>query len=331
MLAYVVQVFFSRAVLLLDAPSSWLMLCVLLSTAAPPTTPPTPRVPLPVWGLCAMLLPASALLVAVLVIPVFARDWTTVAATGLAILSGFALFPLLCWLKESGRVDFGDLEFEFSHAVSTSRVARRRRRRAAVAAAAAAGAPPPAGDAASEAGSSEGGPSSGRGSPGAGDGAYTIVASGALHYPGDDVYDSDVFVDVANDGVGTRFTSASEGTAGYDAISRAASGASSGALGSGSFSALGASPPAQRSLLGLAAARGGGGRLRSAAQQEPATAGHGRDAGAGVGAGAGGAVPGGPVAPTTGLPRSLPAGGVRSFRVRVSDGDEDLDGKASSD
>lgn len=53
------------------------------------------RVPLPVWGLVLMLLPASVLLLTVLALPVLARDWRTIGATLGAVAAGLILYPLL--------------------------------------------------------------------------------------------------------------------------------------------------------------------------------------------------------------------------------------------
>ncbi|KAI8466644.1 MAG: amino acid permease-domain-containing protein [Monoraphidium minutum] len=212
-----------------------------------PNLPRPYRVPLPVWGLCLMLLPATGLLLAVLVLPVLARDWLTVGATASALVSGFALYPLLTWLKESRLVDFGDLEFEFSHTLSGRR-GRRGRRAAAAAARHEAGAPAgsPGGYAASEGPSEEGSASAGgassasgevRGAEVAGGGTYTLVASGALHYPGDDVYESDVFVDVTNDGR-HRVTIASEGSVGYATPPQSRRASSSSGGGGGAFASV---------------------------------------------------------------------------------------------
>jgi hypothetical protein len=201
------------------------------SPLLPPRRPPR-SVPLPTWGLVLMLAPATALLLTVLLMPVFARDWLTVSATGAALASGLALYPFLCWLKESKLVDFADLGFEFAHVLTV----RRGGAASPAGAAAAAGVVPTTGAAAPA-------PPARTPSPGADGNAYTITATGALHYPGDDVYDGDVFVDVANDGEGHRTTSLPDG--GAPAAARSLS-ASLGRGGGGSAASL-------------AGARGGGG------------------------------------------------------------------------
>ena len=53
------------------------------------------RVPLPVWGLVLMLLPASVLLLVVLAVPFVTGDLPTVAWTLGAVLLGFVMYPAL--------------------------------------------------------------------------------------------------------------------------------------------------------------------------------------------------------------------------------------------
>ena len=60
------------------------------------------RVPMPVWGLVLMLLPASALLLTVLALPVWQRDWRTIGATLGAVVAGLILYPLLQVARKRG-------------------------------------------------------------------------------------------------------------------------------------------------------------------------------------------------------------------------------------
>lgn len=60
------------------------------------------RVPLPVWGLVLMLLPASALLLVVLALPVWNRDWRTIGTTLSAVAAGVVLYPLLGMARKRG-------------------------------------------------------------------------------------------------------------------------------------------------------------------------------------------------------------------------------------
>lgn len=173
-----------------------------------------------------MLAPATALLVTVLVLPVFSGDWVTVSATCLALVSGFVLYPLLSWLKDTGRVDFANLEFDFAHHVFSASPVRP----------------------SSSAGGGITAP--GRTSPSDGQlprprrsGSYTITARGALHYDGDDFYDVDNFVDVTGDAGGrrtvTRSASIGPGLSSGRALSSTSSAGSFGWLGSGRGQRLG--------------------------------------------------------------------------------------------
>uniref|UniRef100_A0A383VUM4 Amino acid permease/ SLC12A domain-containing protein n=1 Tax=Tetradesmus obliquus TaxID=3088 RepID=A0A383VUM4_TETOB len=82
---------------------------------AAPALPRPYKVPLPTWALILMLTPASLLLMTILVIPVYERNWTMIATTLGAMLAGFVLYPLLNLAKERGWVAFADLEFDFAH------------------------------------------------------------------------------------------------------------------------------------------------------------------------------------------------------------------------
>ena len=183
-----------------------------------PGLPRPYRVPLPVWGLCAMLLPAALLLATVLLLPVVTGAWATAAATGAALVSGFALYPFLSWLREARVVEFADLAFDFAHTFTVRPASS-----AARSATPATPSPTPPGSrggAAGGAGAAGAGARAGAASPAtaaaaaaARRGTYTIVASGALHYgEGDDPYGADVFVDVAADADGrNRVTAPAEG------------------------------------------------------------------------------------------------------------------------
>ncbi|WIA35330.1 hypothetical protein OEZ86_003784 [Tetradesmus obliquus] len=82
---------------------------------AAPALPRPYKVPLPTWALILMLTPASLLLMTILVIPIYERNWTMIATTLGAMLAGFVLYPLLNLAKERGWVAFADLEFDFAH------------------------------------------------------------------------------------------------------------------------------------------------------------------------------------------------------------------------
>ncbi|KAF8060548.1 polyamine transporter [Scenedesmus sp. PABB004] len=83
-----------------------------------PALPRPYKVPLPTWGVVAMLAPATLLLLAILVIPIYERNATTMAATGGAMLAGFVLYPLLGLARERGWCGFSDLAFDYAHALS---------------------------------------------------------------------------------------------------------------------------------------------------------------------------------------------------------------------
>eukprot|EP00775_Hariotina_reticulata_P008091 gene8091-8284_t len=80
-----------------------------------PMLPRPYRVPLPVWALVLMLLPATVLLLAVLVTPMLEHNYTMMCATGAAIVLGFVLYPLLSYAKERNWFDFTDLQFDYAH------------------------------------------------------------------------------------------------------------------------------------------------------------------------------------------------------------------------
>lgn len=62
-----------------------------------------------------MLLPASLLLVVLLIMPIFEGKWLTVAVTSAAMVSGFILYPLLNLARDKGWCKFADLEFDYAH------------------------------------------------------------------------------------------------------------------------------------------------------------------------------------------------------------------------
>lgn len=62
-----------------------------------------------------MLLPATVLLVAILVIPLWEHNFSMIAITSGAMLTGFLLYPLMQLAKERRWVRFADLEFDFEH------------------------------------------------------------------------------------------------------------------------------------------------------------------------------------------------------------------------
>jgi hypothetical protein len=72
-------------------------------------------VPLPTWGLVLMLLPATILLGAILVIPLWERNFVMIGITSAATVSGFLLYPFLQLAKERRWLKFADLEFDFEH------------------------------------------------------------------------------------------------------------------------------------------------------------------------------------------------------------------------
>jgi amino acid transporter len=86
--------------------------------ARAPALPRPYRVPLSTVGVALMLLPASALLLTILALPWIERDWTTLAASGGALLAGCALYPALQLAKERGWLAFADLRFEYEHHVA---------------------------------------------------------------------------------------------------------------------------------------------------------------------------------------------------------------------
>ncbi len=76
------------------------------------------------WGLVIMLLPASLLLVAILLIPLWERNWATLGATLGAMLGGFILYPLLSLARERGWVEFTSLLFDFARSTAGNAQAR---------------------------------------------------------------------------------------------------------------------------------------------------------------------------------------------------------------
>ncbi|GIL60391.1 hypothetical protein Vafri_14994 [Volvox africanus] len=77
-----------------------------------PDLPRPYRVPLPTWGLVLMLLPASALLLVVLAMPVINRDWATCSWTLAAVGLGFVLHPVLQYSKRRGWLAFDEMHFD---------------------------------------------------------------------------------------------------------------------------------------------------------------------------------------------------------------------------
>lgn len=62
-----------------------------------------------------MLLPASLLLLAILLIPFWEGNFKMIAATTSALFGGFILYPVLSFLKEREWVQFSNLEFDYAH------------------------------------------------------------------------------------------------------------------------------------------------------------------------------------------------------------------------
>jgi amino acid transporter len=88
--------------------------------ARAPNLPRPYRVPLSTWGVTLMLLPASVLLVAILALPFFERNWATLGVSFGALVVGCVLYPGLQLCKERGWLAFGDLRFEFEHHVAAA-------------------------------------------------------------------------------------------------------------------------------------------------------------------------------------------------------------------
>lgn len=65
-----------------------------------------------------MLAPASILLIAILIIPVYEQNFTMIFSTTGAMVAGFILYPLMSLAKERGWMRFADLEFDFAHFTS---------------------------------------------------------------------------------------------------------------------------------------------------------------------------------------------------------------------
>jgi hypothetical protein len=80
-----------------------------------PDLPRPYRVPLPTWGLVLMLLPATALLLALLAMPLAAGKWGMVLWTLGAMLAGFGIYPLLGYARDRGLLEFADLRYDFQH------------------------------------------------------------------------------------------------------------------------------------------------------------------------------------------------------------------------
>jgi hypothetical protein len=74
------------------------------------------RVPLPVWALALMLLPASILLMTVLALPFVLRQWHVVYYTTAVFFLGVSLYAALQVLRRSGAV-----QFEHSDSLSRDR------------------------------------------------------------------------------------------------------------------------------------------------------------------------------------------------------------------
>lgn len=74
------------------------------------------KVPLPVWALCLMLLPASGLLVTLILLHVVMRQWHVVLYTVAVLLLGISLYAGLQMLRRAGTV-----QFEYSESLSRDR------------------------------------------------------------------------------------------------------------------------------------------------------------------------------------------------------------------
>ena len=78
-----------------------------------PDLPRPYKIPLPTWALCIMILPSTALLIFILVIPVFTGDWKNVVCTVGAIFVGFTLWPLMQVARRRGWCEFETLNPNF--------------------------------------------------------------------------------------------------------------------------------------------------------------------------------------------------------------------------
>jgi len=81
------------------------------------------RVPLPTWALVLMLLPASALLLTVLALPLINLDYMNIAFTAAAAALGFILWPLLQMARERGWCEFHPLHFDIPNVYGAVRCA----------------------------------------------------------------------------------------------------------------------------------------------------------------------------------------------------------------
>ena len=78
-----------------------------------PDLPRPYKIPLPTWALCIMIFPATALLIFILVIPIFTGDTKNVVCTVGAIVIGFTLWPLLQVARRRGWCEFEPLHPNF--------------------------------------------------------------------------------------------------------------------------------------------------------------------------------------------------------------------------
>lgn len=78
-----------------------------------PDLPRPYKIPLPTWALCIMILPSTALLIFILVIPVFTGDIKNVVCTVGAIFVGFTLWPLMQLARRRGWCEFETLNPNF--------------------------------------------------------------------------------------------------------------------------------------------------------------------------------------------------------------------------
>lgn len=67
-----------------------------------------------------MLAPATVLLLAILVIPLYERNYVMLGITSGAMVAGFVLYPLMQLAKERGWVHFASLEFDYEHGAGTT-------------------------------------------------------------------------------------------------------------------------------------------------------------------------------------------------------------------
>jgi hypothetical protein len=78
-----------------------------------PDLPRPYKIPLPTWALCIMILPSTALLIFILVIPIFTGNIKNVVCTVGAIFVGFTVWPLMQLARRRGWCEFETLNPNF--------------------------------------------------------------------------------------------------------------------------------------------------------------------------------------------------------------------------